>query len=254
MPLKNVLINQQPTPVEIQAETQRIHESILAGSRYLKRPNFDSFSPGDLESLFDDYDESFFDGQCRSSLGSRPLKFRISRRMTRAGGKTTHVRPRSLKQSEWFEITVSSTLLYQAFHDVDRPITVTGLVCHNRLEALQRIMEHEMTHLAEILVWSSSNCAARRFQSIANGFFSHTEHTHDLITPRERAKVKFGIQTGSRVRFRFDGKHHEGVVNRITKRATVLVQSTKGELFSDGKRYERFYIPVSLLEPLELDD
>ena len=251
MPLRNVLESQRPTRTEIQAETQTIHENILAGSRYLKRPNFESFSPNDLEILFDDYDERFFDGQCRASLGSRPLRFRISRRMTRAGGKTTHARPRSLSQSEWFEITVSSTLLYQAFHDVDRPITVTGLVCNNRLEALQRIMEHEITHLAEILVWCSSNCSAARFQSIANGFFNHTEHTHDLITPRERAKVKFGIQVGSRVRFRFDGKQHEGVVNRVTKRATVLVESKDGALFSDGFRYERYYIPISMLEPLE---
>ena len=87
--------------------------------------------------------------------------------------------------------------------------------------------------------------------AIANRFFGHTDHHHQLITPRERAFTEFGIRPGARVSFRFDGQHHIGVVNRITKRATVLVEDKRGERYSDGKRYTKFYVPVSLLELME---
>jgi hypothetical protein len=68
-----------------------------------------------------------------------------------------------------------------------------------------------------------------------------------LITPRERAMVKFGIRPGMKVRFRFDGAEHQGIVNRINKRATVLVEDRQGAPYSDGKRYAKFYVPVPLL-------
>ena len=50
-----------------------------------------------------------------------------------------------------YEITISATLLFNTFQDVDRPVTVGGLVCRDRVEAFQRIFEHELLHLAEFL-------------------------------------------------------------------------------------------------------
>ena len=38
-----------------------------------------------------------------------------------------------------------------------------------------------------------------------------------------------------------------GRVNRITKRATVLLENQQGEHFTDGKRYETYYIPLQYL-------
>ena len=57
--------------------------------------------------------------------------------------------------------------------------------------------------------------------------FGHTENKHKLITPKERAIVKYGVKPGMTVRFRFDGEEREGVVNRINKRATVLVEDRR---------------------------
>jgi len=147
-----------------------------------------------------------------------------------------------------YEISVSGTLLFQTFCGEERTITVSGLVCHNRLQALQRVMEHEIVHLIEMLVWTKSSCAAARFQTIASQFFRHTQHTHELITPREKAWTQFGIRAGDHVRFRFDGRHYTGIVNRITKRATVLVEDPTGQCYSDGKHYTKFYVPVRMLE------
>ncbi len=236
-----------------QQRTQTICEATLNSSRYIDQPNFTAICDEDLASLFEHYDRQFLGGMCRQTLNEMgsPLDFRVSPRMTRAGGKTTRIVPRvarGLSPVPRFEIAVSSTLLFQTFADVERPIKVTGLLCHNRLEALQRIFEHELIHLAEMLLWQVSCCAAPRFKDIVQRLFGHTESTHQLITPDERAREKFGIRAGDRVKFTIDGERHVGVVNRVTKRATILVEDPRGPRYSDGRRYAKFYVPVGMLE------
>jgi hypothetical protein len=236
---------------EVATRTARIAAGLLGDSPYLREPNFTSFHPDDLERLFDSYDRLFFGGLCRSSLGERPLHFRLASRMTRTGGTTTRFRRREPPFDVWFEIAVSTPLLFQSFRDVDRPIVVNGRECRHRLDALQRIMEHELIHLVETLIWDESQCSAARFQSIAGRFFGHTDHRHHLVTQHERASKQFGVQPGQRVRFRFEGREYCGVVNRITKRATVLVDDEQGTRYTDGRRYKKFYIPLSMLEPVD---
>ena len=107
------------------------------------------------------------------------------------------------------------------------------------------------THLIEMLLWSTSSCAKPRFHSMTLRFFGHTENKHQLITPKETAIVKYGIRPGMTVRFRFDGVERTGVVNRINKRATVLVEDRKGQRYSNGKHYIKFYVPVQLLESVD---
>lgn len=238
---------------DIEQRTRTIFDSLLQTSPYLDHPNFSSLCDEDLARLFAQYDHRFFDGGCQQTLTAMgsPLDFRVSPRMTRAGGKTTRIVPRTVRGESpvpRFEIAVSSTLLFQTFADVERPIRVTGLLCHNRLEALQRIFEHELVHLLEMLLWQASCCAAPRFKRISGRFFGHTESHHQLITPDERAREKFGIRTGDRVRFELDGLRYQGIVNRVTKRATILVEDVRGPRYSDGKRYAKFYIPVGMLE------
>jgi hypothetical protein len=137
--------------------------------------------------------------------------------------------------------------LFQTFEGIDRPVEVTGIRCVNRLEAMQRVTEHELVHLIEMMIWNTGNCSEPRFQSIARRYFTHTDYQHDLITQRERAATKFNVRVGDQVRFAHDGHFLQGRVNRITRRATVLVPHTKGERFSDGGRYLRFYVPLEKL-------
>lgn len=230
----------------------RVGQQTIAASRVMTTPNFVVTTASDLQGMAERYDQLFFDGHCLALARHHGMQFRWSKRMTSTGGKTvrtTHTDRRSGVQKTQYEIVLSTPLLFQTFGDLHRPIRVTGLLCTNRLQAMQRILEHEMIHLIEMLVWDDSCCAAPRFQSIAGRLFGHTEHKHDLITQQERAARKFNIRVGSQVVFQHEGKQRTGTVNRITRRATVLVVDPTGQLYDDGQRYRKYYVPLSHLRP-----
>ena len=52
---------------------------------------------------------------------------------------------------------------------------------------------------------------------------------------------------GSRVTFAFRRRHLTGRVDRITKRATVLVEDSQATRWSAGRRYARYHVPVGKL-------
>ncbi len=228
-----------------------IQQEVLQNSSHMESPDFRSFHPQDLELMVRLYDERVLKGACMKALDGRPLEFRLSRRMTKAGGKTSWKQfrlPFVGISREHFEISLSTHLLFQTFRGEERVVTVTGLLCHNRLEAMQRIVEHELIHLCEKLAWNDSNCRARRFQEITHRLFGHLEYTHGLVTTAEVARTELGVCRGSKVTFLFEGRQLTGIVNRITKRATVLVRDPDGMLYSDGRRYKGYYVPLSGLE------
>ena len=242
----------------VEQKTAGIYAHMLEQSAHVDGGNFDSLSHTDVELLFTLYDESFFQKRLERMLrhdDAWPMQFRVSGQMTRSGGKTIQRMhgPRHDHQPRrvTYEIAVSSWLLFQTFKEDHRPITVSGITCRDRLGALLRIMEHEVIHLAELLTWGQSSCGAPRFQRLAGGLFGHTAVTHGLITRAERARIEQGIRGGTRVWFDHDGRRFEGVVNRITKRATVLVPDDEGVLYSDGNRYLKFYVPLEILRRVE---
>ena len=232
---------------------KRIADKVLSRSKVMRGANFQKISREDLELMAYMYDELFLEGVALPIAESYGLSFRLSSRMTRAGGKTTRTiypasegRPARIH----FEIALSTSLLFQSFRPGDGSIRVCGYDCLDRLTAMQRIVEHELLHLCEMLVWNQSDCAANRFQSIARNMFRHTEFKHELVTQQERAAKQFNIKPGSKVTFQHEGKWRKGIVNRITRRATVLVEDPHGLRFSDGKTYVKFYVPIHALRPI----
>jgi hypothetical protein len=253
---KQLLLSMRFQPSDIKSKAETIYRKLIEESPRIEEGNFTAFSAADLDHMFRLYNGVFFNGLfdrlLRAEMDSE-LTFEVSRRMTRAGGKTTWGRKpildgRAVRTVTYYRISVSAPLLWQTFADAARPASVGGIVCNDRLEALQRIMEHEIIHLLEILVWRKSSCAASNFQTLVANFFGHTVRDHRLITLQEVACEKFGIHVGTRVRFAFKRRVLEGIVNRISKRATVLVEDPAGRPFSNGKTYETYYIPLDLLE------
>ena len=223
-----------------------ISETALSSSPTITKPNFCKINSADLANLYQMIDKAFFKSMVDAHVKSESAKlsFRVSKRMTSSGGITTTRTGSNGKQE--FEIAVSSTLLFESFRD-EKPINVTGLMCDNRLQALLRVMEHEMIHLIEMLLWKDSSCAQIRFKDIARRFFGHRQSTHQLLAPADTALSNFGINVGDQVRFRRNDIMLTGFVNRITRRATVLVASQKGTCYSDGQRYLKFYVPLKNL-------
>ncbi len=226
----------------------RLH--VLQNSPHVTTGNFKSLSPADLGLLFHAVDESYFDGLVASVCeirSDKPLAFRLSSRMTSSGGMTTmHATKGMTAANVDYEIAVATTPLFQTFN-FDTAAKVGGLECNDRLSAMQRIMEHELVHLVEMLLWGDSNCAKHPFREIVLRFFGHLETNHQLLTPKDVARKKHGIATGDEVSFESKGQQLVGFVNRISKRATVLVRSESGMRYTDGKRYQKFYVPIHRL-------
>jgi hypothetical protein len=245
--------------VEVENRVRRIYEAMLTQSRQIHEGNFRLIGTDDLERLFSWYDREFFRGRLAEMIledGAYPVTFRLSRRLINAAGQTTRQVRRIRHNTKPalridYEITISATLLYNTFQGVERTVTVGGLVCRDRLEALQRIFEHELLHLAEFLGWGRSNCRADNFHALSRRIFAHEGAFHDLITPREQANATFNIHVGDYVFFELEGVERVGRVNRITRRATVLVEDPRGKLYDDGKRYLTYYVPLPLLHKEE---
>ena len=236
-------------PETISAKTATVAGALCERSSNISEPNFESIAGKDVGLLFELYDREFFGGWLTKQIQQKspqPLRFRVSSRMTRAGGKTTRWRAKGGPQYT-YEIAVAARLLFLSFGEVDRPIRIGGHVCRSRLDALQRIMEHEIIHLIELLEWGRSSCKQPRFKQLIGNIFGHTESHHELITPAEDAAVRHQVVVGSMVRFEFEGRQLTGRVNRINRRATVLVASGDGQQYSDGKRYEKYYVPLERL-------
>jgi hypothetical protein len=246
----------QHSPEEIERKSRAIRVRALDGSRYLQSANFTKISAKDLRRLFEMYDAEFFDGILREMLRAdcdERIAFRLSPRMTSAAGKTTRWRKRKQEPDclrEWleFEIAISTTLLFGNFGEDRRASIVAGIECQDRLEALQRIFEHELIHLAEMLGWGSSSCSQPNFHAMSKRIFGHNAFQHQLATPRQTAAQRHNVHVGGRVEFVFEGRRYSGIVRRITKRASVLVEDPAGALYSDGRRYRTFYVPPSMLE------
>jgi hypothetical protein len=254
--LKRLLAGIQYPPAAIAEKFRAVYDDLQRQSPRIRSGDFAHLAAPDLALLFDLYDCRFFNHGLQRLLDAEgcPLLFRTSRRLTRSAGTTTRFLPRRLRgdpmptRTTRYEIAVSTTLLFQTFADVQRPVRVNGLLCQDRIEALLRIFEHELLHLLEMLLWTKSSCAAPRFKALAWGYFGHTETKHDLVTQDELATNHFGVRRGDRVSFDFEGVRRIGVVNRITRRATILVESPDGVAYTDGKRYRKFYVPLAMLE------
>ncbi|MDZ4801009.1 MAG: hypothetical protein SGI92_22860 [Bryobacteraceae bacterium] len=234
---------------EVREKQSGVELDVLRRSGVIRVRNFSAIGASDLQLLFRLYDDSFLGGRMQRALGDCDLRMRLAARMTKTGGTTSRFRVPTTG-AVFFEIAIATSVLFESFsRPDDREVTVTGIVCKSRLEALQRIFEHELVHLMENLCFGSSQCSAARFQDIAARLFGHTAHTHQLITRRERAAVA-GIVNGAWVEFTAEGRKYRGRVRRVTKRATVLVEDPSGEPYSDGKRYRTWYVPLAGLRPM----
>ncbi|MFQ3649038.1 MAG: SprT-like family protein [Gemmataceae bacterium] len=235
--------------------TQRLAAIRSEALARLGTADFTHLSPMELEAWFDAYDAAFFGGAVRRALQqcNAPLGFAFSSRLTRSAGLTKQFRPRRVKPrprlpGARYEIVLSRTLLLHSFNGVERVVRVNGLPCHDRLEAALRIFEHELIHLLEMLEYGVSSCDQLPFRDAARTLFDHQATKHELVMPHEHASATRGLAIGDRVQFDTPQGPVVGLLNRITQRATVLVEHPRGVRYRDGRTYVKYYVPLALLK------
>ena len=243
-----LILNLNYGPSVIGEKTRLIYDLLLERSEFIDKGNFTSIGVSDLQLMFELYDEIFFKDFFKKNFPDL-IHFRLSKRMTRVGGKTERYR-----DPKYYVIKLSSALLFQTFNDEDRDVMVNGIICNDRLEAAMRIFEHELIHLIEMVMFGDSSCKQPRFIYYCIRFFGHMGVKHQLVTGYEIVKRDHNLKVGDTVSFEFKGGSFEGKISRITKRATVMVSDPKGQ-FTDlsGKSYTKFYIPLNRLEPVNHD-
>lgn len=246
------LIALQYSAEEIAALRAQVRDRLLREAPYVRQGNFIKVSDADVLLLFRLYDQLFLGNQLHALVVANtgvPLKLKVSGAMSSAGGKTTRYRQRrrdgSVQTS--FVIAMAGRLLLNSFREGDRPIHVSGHLCTDRVDAMMRIMEHELVHLIEMLTFGDSSCKRTRFMTLANRLFGHSHPTHGLVTLPERAAAS-GLRPGQQVEFSHDGVRHRGLLNRVGVRATVLVPDRRGRRYSDGVHYAKFYVPTARLK------
>lgn len=233
------------------AAQRRVYDAMVA--KFRGRADFSDLTKTHVSNAFALIDRELLGGQLAPLLKQeqRRICFRVAPRMTSRAGQllTQHDKPRE------HELAISSTLLMQTFSgagDSEREVVVNGCRCTNRTEALLRVVEHEMIHLLFLCEGMPSHCRTQphhgpAFCSAAKKLFGHKDYRHDLVTPREVAAAG-GLEAGCTVRFTMYGETLTGKVNRVTKRATVLVKCAAGHRdarqFSDGEHYRKFFVPV----------
>ena len=193
--LSSIVLNRQFAPEARTRATEAVYHYMRTNARSIDRGNFSNLCSSDLGLLFQINDEYFFEGEVAKlceRIAHRPLSFRLSTRMTSAGGMTTMQTSKIRRKPQIdFEIAIATTPLFASFRDDENAI-VSGIPCNDRLEALQRIMEHEMVHLIEMLLWTNSNCSANPFKNIVRRFFGHTESKHQLAYPQRPGEKETG--------------------------------------------------------------
>jgi hypothetical protein len=185
----------------------------------------------DCKYLFNLYDKHVFSGKFKDNFS---MTFEFSKTLTKSAGLTKYDKD-SLKVSLSFSIP----LIFDAFLDNHDGYKVNGIICLCPIEAFLRVMEHEIAHLCEFLMYNNSNCSKPRFTKIAYELFAHTENRHliGLEMPKQLLHKTFHV--GDIVGFVEHDKHYVGEIIRITKKATVLV--------GDNYHSKKYYVPAELL-------
>ena len=217
-------------------------------AEYLKKRNPSFFSyprHTDLKKLFSLYDEHYFSGAINEHI---LVSLKYSRKLTSSAGMILFTKgicsSVSAPKKEYIAkatISFSHPLIFDEYQTETDNYLVNGVVCRNPAEALMRVMEHELTHLVEYVLYNKSSCGQPQFQKICYDLFGHTESKHSIGVPLPTDAEKAKFKRGDKVSFQYENKVFKGTIERIQKRATVRIDNPQ------GNSPKRFYVPISLL-------
>jgi len=227
-----------------------IRNELFASSDNIKCGKLEKFADSDLYLLFRIYDNLYLNDWFKNNFEGIIINFKFSRRLKSSAGITKCQKNISIPEKQTFEIDISADFLFD-YHKVDRDIYVNGIKTEDSLDALMLVFEHELCHVLENLQYGKTSCRGKRFKNMAYMLFGHTDVTHALPTNYEINQLNYKLKIGDRAAFEFEGKAMQGIINRINKRATVMVENQNGKYIDRlGKRYQKFYVPLDMLHKI----
>ena len=229
------------SPEEIRSRRAAILAQLLAMDEGFCGIPVTSLHADTLRRMLLLYDCEFLSGWL--SVIYKHIDITLSSRLTSSAGKFIYAKNPAIRMSS-AEIRMSSDFLFRL---VNGPFTLNGLSVSTPQEAFLIVLEHEICHAIETALFGSTG-HTKRFLSLANGLFGHTDTHHSLPTRKQEA-ANNGLSVGSRVAFAYNRKQITGLISYIGKTATVMVPSLFGSYRDQrGKRYRKYRVPLDLLK------
>jgi len=236
------------TQEEINSKRERIRKLLFENSKMIKSGVLDKVEDRDLWLLYSFYDEIFLKNYFRDNFKGK-LGISFSKRLTSSGGVTKCFGniQKLPKEDYKFEIKISVNFLFD-YYKIDRDKIVNGYNTKDNLEAMLLVFEHELCHMIEFLHTGSSSCKKTPFKTMAKDIFGHTDVYHAMPTKKELAKKVYNIKLGQEVSFEYQGRVLNGIVSAVNKRASVMVEDSRGDYVDKkGKKYLKYYVPLNML-------
>lgn len=193
-----------------------------------------NINPTLIRMVFESIDKVYLDGFFATNFKNK-FEFLTSNRL-RTSAANIELKPDNSK----FIITVSSAIFDLNFRNSGDIVTVNGIHCGNKLEALVGIIQHEMVHAIE---WVNDRRTEHndKFRQNSYCLFGHREIQHCLKVPGKNHETylpgrREDFSVGQLVNFSDNGEMFHGRIARIGKRATVMVGPKK------------WYVPIGLLK------
>lgn len=234
---------------EIGDKRRKISALFIRDSENVKTEKVTTLTAEDLSLLFRLYEDTFLERWFDLNYKGK-IKFSVSRQLTRSAGLTRCPKRISSLRPEDVVIEVKIGIdFFLNYGMLEGRSMVGGIETGNSLEALLLVFEHELCHVIEFIAFGHSSCKGKRFKTLVSNLFGHKESFHRLPTHRQIALDTMGLRLGDWISFTFEGRKLTGIIYGINKRATVMVRDNKGLLADrQGKRYTKYYVPLSLLE------
>ena len=192
----------------------------------------------DLAFIFNLYDKHFFSELLSETVS---VSFDLSTKYTKTPGMVKY----SAKANE-AKITVSIPLVFDAFIENHNGYHVNGIYCQCPIEAILRVLEHEIVHICEYIMYKTTDCSGSRFSKMAFELFAHTENPEKLGVDAPDVILSRSFKKGDLVTFIEHDRKHTGEIINITNKATVLV--------GDNYISKKYSVPLDMLRKVDESD
>lgn len=165
----------RPSPEDIERRRHLVREAVLAASSSLDPTDLETVEPRDLTLILLACDLFFFRGGLGVELacaGGTQTSVRLDSGDIEGGGTTEHYGDPE-DDEQLFEIVVSSPWLRRAFASPDARPLVTGRVCVDPLDGVQRLLEREVAFVAASLCAAPGEDPRKRADALAVRIFGH---------------------------------------------------------------------------------